>query len=73
MDEDPSEILVVFFHTVIELFYFRLLQEPQHAFFQLSGTLTGNNFHQGDLFIDGFCYYPVELGIDGTAFIKNIM
>jgi len=73
MHKDSAEVLVVFFHAVVDLFYFRLLQEPQHVFFQLSGSFAGNYFHQGNLFIDGFFHHPVKLGVYRAAFVKNFM
>ena len=58
---------------MIEPFNLRLLQKTQNVFLKLSAALAGNYLHQRDLFTDCLIDHPVQLRVNGLAFIKNIM
>ena len=73
MDEDPSEVLIVFFHAVVELFDIRLGQKTQHLFLKLALAFAGDNFHRSDPFLHGFRHHPVQFRFDFIAFIKNVV
>lgn len=73
MQENPSEILVVFLKAVIKSFNVRLVQESKHTFFKLPRSLARNNFYQSNLLLHGFSYNPVEFSINREALVINIM
>jgi hypothetical protein len=73
MDENPPEVFVVFFETMIQLFDVTLIQEAQHLFLELSAALAGNDFDQLDFAVDGFLHDTVEFRIDLVATIVDVM
>lgn len=73
MNEDATEIFVVFFHAMIQLFDMVLIQEPQHFFLELTAALAWDNFNKIDLSVNCFFHDLVEFFVDQIAFVVNIM
>jgi hypothetical protein len=59
VDEHSAEVVRVFLNPVIERLDVLLIEEPQNALLQLSGTLSRDDFDQGRLLRNG-------LGDDGA-------
>src|SRR5665648_318276 len=45
MDENSTEVFIIFLNPVVQLFNIGLIEKAQHSFLQLTATFTGNNFH----------------------------
>ena len=70
MHEYPAEILIVLFDAVIQLFYLRLLQKPQNVLLQLAATLTRNDLHERDPFLDSFRDDTIKFRLDRQVITK---
>ena len=73
VDEDAAEVFGVFFDAVVEGFDVLLLEEFQDAFFQDAGTFAGDDFDEGNFFVDGFVHEVVEGGFDLAALVEDVV
>ncbi len=73
MDKDASEILIVFFDTVVQLADVRLIQKAQNFFLELSASLAGNNLDEINLLVNRFLHNAIEFGVNLTAAIVNVV
>jgi len=73
MDKDPSEILIILFDAVIEIFYFRTLQKTYNALLKLPAPLTGDDFDERDALTQRFLNNPVQFRFYRAAVTENIM
>ena len=73
MDKNAAEVAVVFFDSMIQLAYVRLIQETQDLFLKLSAPFAGNDFDEIDLFVDCLFYDPVQFGVDLPTAVVDVM
>jgi hypothetical protein len=73
MDEDTPEIAVVFLNAVVQRPNVRLIEKPQDMLLELTAAFTRNNFHEGDAFRNRLLYNPVQLFVDLTAVVVDVV
>ena len=73
VDEEATEIFGVFFDAVVEGFDVLLLKEFEDAFFQDAGAFAGDDFDEGDFFVEGFAHDVVEGGFDLLAAVEDVV
>ena len=54
MHKDATEILVIFFNTVIQSFNMFLIEKTQNMLLQLPASLAWDDLHNFDPFVDRF-------------------
>ena len=67
VDKNAPEILIVFFHPVIEGLDVLLVEKAQHFFLQLSAAFAGDDLYQADALIKRLLDDAVQLGLDLIA------
>ena len=73
MYEDAAEVLAVFFEPVVEGFYVRLVEEPQHLFLQLPAAFARDDLDQFDAFSDRLLDDPVQFRVEFATLIDDIV
>jgi hypothetical protein len=73
MDEDAPEIFVVLLDTVIQGADVLLVEEAQHALFELTAAFAGDDLDQRYFLLDGLVHDALQLGFDFIALVVNIM
>ena len=73
MNKDAAKVLVVLFHSMIQLADVRLVQKPQDLFLELPAALARDDLHEIDLFVDRFLHDSVEFGVDLAAPVVDVM
>ena len=73
MDKDTAEILVVLFDAMVQLADVRLIQKAQHFFLELPAAFARNNFDEINLFVNCFLHNSIELSVNLTAAIVDVV
>jgi len=73
MDENPSEVFIVFFDTVIQLFDMSLVQETQHLFLELPAAFAGDNLDEFYFPVNRFFHNTIQLRVDLNAAVVDIV
>ena len=73
VDEKATEVFGVFFDAVVEGFDVFLLEEFEDAFLEDAGAFAGDDFDEGDFFVDGFAHDAVEGGFDLFAAVEDVV
>ena len=73
VDKDAAKVVVVFFHSMIQLADVRLIQETQDLFLELPAPLAGDDLDKIDLFVDRLLHDAVEFSIDLTAAVVDVV
>jgi hypothetical protein len=77
MDEEAAEVFGVFFDAVVEGFDVFLLEELEDAFFEDAAppnfAFAGDDFDEGDFFVEGFLDDVVEGGFNLGAAVEDVV
>lgn len=73
VDPEAAEVFGVFFEAVVLGFDVFLLEEFEDAFFEDAGAFAGDDFDEGDFFVEGFAEDVVEGGVDLGALVEDVV
>ena len=73
VDEEAAEVFGVFFDAVELGFDVFLLEEFEDAFLEDAGAFAGDDFDEGDFFVQGFLDDAVEGGFDLLAAVEDVV
>lgn len=73
MDEDSAKVFIIFFNPMIQGFDVLLVQESQHALFELTAALAGDDLDQFNPLVYGLVYDVLEGLVYLVAFVENIV
>lgn len=73
MDKNAPKILAIFFHTMVQLANFWLVEEAQNPLFELAATLAWDNFHQLNAPVYCLLHDSVQLDFDLVALVVDVV
>jgi hypothetical protein len=71
--EEAAEVFGIFFDPMVEIFDVFLLEKFKDAFFEDAGSLSGDDFDEGDFFVNGLVDDVVERGFDLAAAVEDVV
>lgn len=73
VDEDPSEVLIILFEAMIELFDMSLVQETQYFFLELPTTFARNDLNEFYFPVNRFLHDAIQLRVNLSAAVVDIV
>ena len=73
VDEDPSEVFIVFFDAMVQLFNMSLVQEAKYLLFQLPTSLARDDLNELDFPLNRFLYNTIKLRVDLIAAVVDVV
>ena len=73
VDEDPSEVFIVLFEAVIELFNMSLVQETQYFFLELPTAFARDDLNEFYFPVNRFLHNAIQLRVDLIAAVVDLV